>query len=298
MKKFTPLALAAIAFATPALAQTVPTGYDALAGGSSFLSPLATSPRTYQMLVHESQLTAYVGQELSAIAFRSLPAHTTAWPSADLTILNYDIYLSGSVDPAFRSFTFADNVVGPQTQVRSGPLDIAANSYPIGSNPTPFGPPIEFTTPYLYTGGNLLVEIRQSGFSGVSRSNDAVAASGGPGNGYGVNFSATWASGNDATSGGLQGNFAIFQFSAGPGGCRADLSGSTDPNDPNYGVPDGLVDASDFFYFLDQFAGGNLAVADLSGSTDPNDPGYGVPDGSLDASDFFYFLDIFVIGCP
>ncbi len=80
--------------------------------------------------------------------------------------------------------------------------------------------------------------------------------------------------------------------------CEADLSGSSDPNDPGYGVPDGVVDASDFFYFLDQFVGGNLAVADLSGSSDPNDPGYGVPDGSLDASDFFYFLDRFVEGCP
>mgnify|MGYP001203513867 CR=1 FL=1 len=94
---------------------------------------------------------------------------------------------------------------------------------------------------------------------------------------------------------GVSGRFISL---AGPPVCRPDLSGSTDPNDPNYGVPDGLVDASDFFYFLDQFAGGNLAVADLSGSTDPNDPGYGVPDGSLDASDFFYFLDIFVAGCP
>ncbi|MBX3364416.1 MAG: hypothetical protein KF866_06590 [Phycisphaeraceae bacterium] len=80
--------------------------------------------------------------------------------------------------------------------------------------------------------------------------------------------------------------------------CQADLSGSSDPNDPAYGVPDGQVDASDFFYFLDQFVAGNLAVADLSGSSDPNDPGYGVPDGVIDASDFFYFLDIFVAGCP
>ncbi|MBX3365640.1 MAG: hypothetical protein KF866_12860 [Phycisphaeraceae bacterium] len=82
------------------------------------------------------------------------------------------------------------------------------------------------------------------------------------------------------------------------GGCPADLSGSSDPNDPGYGVPDGQVDASDFFYFLDQFVAGNLAVADLSGSSDPNDPAYGVPDGQIDASDFFYFLDIFVAGCP
>ncbi|MBX3365080.1 MAG: hypothetical protein KF866_09970 [Phycisphaeraceae bacterium] len=80
--------------------------------------------------------------------------------------------------------------------------------------------------------------------------------------------------------------------------CRADLSGSSDPNDPSYGVPDGSLDAADFFYFLDQFTAGNLAIADLSGSSDPNDPNYGVPDGSLDAADFFYFLDIFLAGCP
>ncbi|MCC6283869.1 MAG: hypothetical protein IT439_01000 [Phycisphaerales bacterium] len=79
--------------------------------------------------------------------------------------------------------------------------------------------------------------------------------------------------------------------------CPADLSGSADPNDPAYGVPDGAADSSDFFYFLDQFAAGNLAVADLSGSADPNDPAYGVPDGAVDAADFFYFLDIFTVGC-
>ncbi|MBX3365153.1 MAG: hypothetical protein KF866_10335 [Phycisphaeraceae bacterium] len=80
--------------------------------------------------------------------------------------------------------------------------------------------------------------------------------------------------------------------------CPADLSGSSDPNDPAYGQPDGAADSADFFYYLDQFAAGNLAVADLTGSADPNDPTYGVPDGTIDATDFFYFLDIFVAGCP
>jgi glucose/arabinose dehydrogenase len=83
-----------------------------------------------------------------------------------------------------------------------------------------------------------------------------------------------------------------------PPTCPADLSGSSDPNDPAYGVPDGAADSSDFFYFLDQFVAGNLAVADLSGSSDPNDPAYGVPDGTVDSADFFYFLDRFVEGCP
>ncbi|MCW5754902.1 MAG: hypothetical protein KIT24_09380 [Phycisphaeraceae bacterium] len=80
--------------------------------------------------------------------------------------------------------------------------------------------------------------------------------------------------------------------------CPADLTGSADPNDPAYGVPDGVVDAADFFYFLDQFIAGNLDVADLTGSADPNDPAYGVPDGAIDAADFFFYLDVFVAGCP
>jgi hypothetical protein len=79
--------------------------------------------------------------------------------------------------------------------------------------------------------------------------------------------------------------------------CASDLTGSSDPNDPSYGVPDGDGDADDFFYYLDQFVGNNLAVADLTGSSDPNDPTYGSPDGLIDASDFFFYLDLFVAGC-
>ncbi len=79
--------------------------------------------------------------------------------------------------------------------------------------------------------------------------------------------------------------------------CPADLTGASDPNDPAYGVPDGTLDAADFFYYLDQFVAGNLAVADLTGSSDPNDPAYGIPDGTLDAADFFFYLDAFVEGC-
>ncbi|MCC6284503.1 MAG: hypothetical protein IT439_04250 [Phycisphaerales bacterium] len=82
-----------------------------------------------------------------------------------------------------------------------------------------------------------------------------------------------------------------------PINCPADLSGSSDPNDPAYGVPDNAVDSADFFYFLDQFVAANTAIADLTGSSDPNDPAYGIPDGSVDASDFFFFLDVFVLGC-
>lgn len=87
----------------------------------------------------------------------------------------------------------------------------------------------------------------------------------------------------------------LFTFTRRP--CPPDLSGSSNPLSADYGVPDGQADSADFFYFLDQFALGNLAIADVSGSSDPNAPGYGVADGMLDAADFFYFLDLLAAGC-
>lgn len=78
--------------------------------------------------------------------------------------------------------------------------------------------------------------------------------------------------------------------------CIADLTGASDPNDPTYGAPDGVLDAADFLYFLDRFTFGDLGV-DFTGTSDPAHPAYGVPDGVLDAQDLFYFLDAFVAGC-
>ncbi|MCC6285194.1 MAG: hypothetical protein IT439_07835 [Phycisphaerales bacterium] len=102
--------------------------------------------------------------------------------------------------------------------------------------------------------------------------------------------------GNPHADGNWRIGFETYMLTGG-GGCPADLSGSSDPNDPGYGVPDGSADAADFFYYLDQFVAGNLAEADLTGSSDPNDPAYGTPDGLIDAADFFFYLDLFVQGC-
>ncbi len=83
----------------------------------------------------------------------------------------------------------------------------------------------------------------------------------------------------------------------GCGFCGADLSGSDVPGERLYGVPDGVLDIADFFFYLDAFAAGNTDIADLTGSNDPNDPGYGVPDGVLDAADFMFYLALFADGC-
>lgn len=68
-------------------------------------------------------------------------------------------------------------------------------------------------------------------------------------------------------------------------GCEGDLTGTTDPTDPDFGVPDGVVDSDDFFYFLDRFAAGS-DEADIDG------------DGDNDGDDFFQYLDFFSAGCP
>ncbi|MFG0326696.1 MAG: GC-type dockerin domain-anchored protein [Phycisphaerales bacterium JB037] len=79
--------------------------------------------------------------------------------------------------------------------------------------------------------------------------------------------------------------------------CRADLTGSSDPNDPTYGTGDGDADGDDFFFYLDAFSTGALAVCDITGSSDPNDPSFDTPDGDCDGDDFFRYLDLFSQGC-
>ncbi len=217
MKKFFVVFLLSTLICLPTFAQpyVVPTAYAHAPGTVTFLGPLANAARTYQLLIHEDQLTDLVGQEISAISWR-LPASATApWPTADVTYSAYDVYLSGSVTPSARSLTdFSANVVGPQTQVRSGSLTIPVNAYPSGSSPNDFGPKITLNTPWLYTGGHLLVEIRHQGFTGTSRSVDAIGTAV---TGYGTQFSACWTSSYTGNSG-SQGNFSVIGFSTLPQG--------------------------------------------------------------------------------
>lgn len=188
----------------------IPNAYNSSVGGAGFLGPLSNAQRTYQILINENQLVALVGQYIDAITFRLLPAAGAPWPASDVSISNYDIYLSESVPPANRSFTFVDNIVGIQKQVRSDSLIIPAGSFPSGGNPNDFGININFDSSYLYTGGHLLIEIRHTAFTGSSSSVDAAGTST---SGYGTDYSACWQGNYSATSG-MQGNVAITRISS------------------------------------------------------------------------------------
>jgi len=188
----------------------IPTNYAALPGTASFLGPFSTSARTYQLLIHADQLTNIINSNLYSITFRIPVSATSSWPAADVMFTNFDIYLSDCVDPINRSLTFVNNIVGPQTQVRSGPLTIVANSFTSGGSPNEFGTKINFDSPWYYSGGNLLIELRHNGFSGTSRSVDAIGTAI---SGYGTMFSACWQATYTPTTG-LQGNFAVTKINS------------------------------------------------------------------------------------
>jgi hypothetical protein len=79
--------------------------------------------------------------------------------------------------------------------------------------------------------------------------------------------------------------------------CKPDITTGAISGQPGYGVPNGVVNNDDFFYFLAQFAAGNLAVADVTTGAISGQPGYGVPNGVINNDDFFYFLTLFAAGC-
>ncbi len=86
-------------------------------------------------------------------------------------------------------------------------------------------------------------------------------------------------------AGGSPTPFPLMLLRAEPPPCLIDLTGSSDPNDPTYGVPDGDADSDDFFFYLDAFATGDMNTCDID------------QDADCDAEDFFAYLDLFAAGC-
>jgi len=187
-------------------AQTTKTVPDTNTSGT-FIGPFSNATRTYQMIIDDSQLTTLVGKYLSSISFRLSGTATVAWPSTDTTFPSYEVFLSNGVDPANRQLNFAANVVGTQTQVRSGSMLVPSGALTVGSDPNAFTYEITFNTPYLYTGNNLVIEIRHTGSNGSSTGTHAATTST---SGYGTLFTACWQ--GTGTIG--QGNFSFVKINS------------------------------------------------------------------------------------
>ncbi|MCB9840267.1 MAG: immunoglobulin domain-containing protein [Phycisphaeraceae bacterium] len=76
--------------------------------------------------------------------------------------------------------------------------------------------------------------------------------------------------------------------------CPVDLTAGAIPNQPGYGVPNGVVSNDDFFFYLILFVA-NHARADLTttGATMPGMPGYRQPDGVITPDDFIVYIALF-----
>lgn len=196
----------------------VPNSAAGVEGDGTFsLTSTAAAGRTFQLAIAAGQLSALVGQSITGLEFRLNGAATAAWPPTGASFAQWDISVGPGVAPGAMSNTFAANFSSAPTLVRSGPLAFAAGAFPIGGAPNPFGPTINFTTPYAYAGGDLTIEMRFSAQTGATTQSplDAVLASGGPVNGWGVDFAGRWVSGSTATTGG-NANFLVTNLVAVP----------------------------------------------------------------------------------
>ncbi|MBX3375801.1 MAG: hypothetical protein KF678_02205 [Phycisphaeraceae bacterium] len=223
----------ALALASGSVAQVVVPNSAALTEGDGTFALTATAAagRTYQFTIDSGQLAGLIGQNLTGLKWRLNGPGTAAWPTAETNYTAWDVYIGPGVDPSAMSNTFAANFTSAPTQVRSGPFSYAAGSHSFGSAPNAFGPTLDFTTPYPYTGGDLTIEMRFSAQTGstTAPSFDAITASLGPANGWGVDFSSRWTASITGLTGG-NANFLVTQIiagSAGPTGACCLSSGAS-----------------------------------------------------------------------
>ena len=115
---------------------------------------------TFQWVYSASQLNSAVGDQITGIGFRLAAGEATI--GSALNYSTFNLQLGTSLQPAGSlSTTFAANQGADTTTVLSGPLSIAGGSFVGGPGPNPFYD-INFTTPYTYTGGDLLFTLRHS----------------------------------------------------------------------------------------------------------------------------------------
>jgi hypothetical protein len=181
-----------------------PAPFSSAEGGtSSNFTPLSGSfGGTTQILIEQSALGLTSGDTITGIAFRLDGGGSGTAPASALSYPDYTISIGQAATTAeTMSATFANNLPSP-TVVRSGPLTIPANSFTLGSTPNSFGPVLTFNTPFQYTGGDLVFEIRTSGTSSTAPFVDADST---PASGFGTapgsTYNAVFQAGGTATSG-------------------------------------------------------------------------------------------------
>ena len=145
----------------------LPVAYASTEGPAVITGPLANADLTFQWLFDDSQLSAVpAGSKFTAIGFR-LDTGQPDRPGIEHVFSKWELQLSSSLNPAGAlDPIFANNIGSDVVTVRSGPYTLPVNSLPGGTGPNGFFF-VSFTTPYTYSGADLLLTLRQSASSGL-----------------------------------------------------------------------------------------------------------------------------------
>jgi len=80
-----------------------------------------------------------------------------------VTWLDYEVTLAQAANPiSSMSTVFLANLLNP-VLVKNGALSIGANTFSAGGNPNPFGTLVVLDTPYVYQGGDLVMQFTHNG---------------------------------------------------------------------------------------------------------------------------------------
>lgn len=147
------------------------------------------APRTNQQIIDASELADMVGRQITGLTWRLYTGATTNFPPAGgATWADYEIYMGTGVAMGSTTTTFANNyVAGTRVQVRDGAYTMAENNFTVGGSPNAWGvTDILLDTPYTYTGGNLVLEMRHVGSNITNPANSFLEAVGTAQSGYGT----------------------------------------------------------------------------------------------------------------
>lgn len=178
------LVFASIALVVPAFGQTivVPQAAPTTAGTGGYSTILHAQARSYQVVIGPEELIGLAaGDTITGMTWRR-PSWTpyADWPAAPAMFAAFDVSFSQSVNPpGSLSTNYLDNIGPDVVVVREGPLSFDAGVFPGGAvSPmvNDFGMVIPFDTPYVYTGGDLLITIRHTGHGGSNGFLDTVGS--------------------------------------------------------------------------------------------------------------------------
>jgi hypothetical protein len=139
------------------------------------------------------------GARITQLGFRVSTSTTVSFPIAAVNWSDYEVRLAqASNSVAGMSTTFAANMRNP-VLVKDGPLSIGANQFTVGGNPNSFGTLLVLDTPYVYQGGDLVMQFSHPGSDSTNTAFLDAVTNASPG--YGTSFRALSASTFGAATG-------------------------------------------------------------------------------------------------